>query len=429
MTVRAAAALLQLMACFGQEPPVAPSQDLRGLAFDELHAPTGTPDGGALVLGALDHVGPGHRTGAGILGRWEGQDLALPVPGDWKVVLVVERIEGGRGSVVLWAGTSLQRPRWVARFPVEVRGEGSPVLAWRATLDGVERTFSFRHDPASDRLLGTVRPPLQGTLSTAESVTLGRARTFLTYRDYRAYLAGKRITAVAHASPALARFGQGSLVYLPPGYEAAPDRRWPLILFLCGSGDVGGPVEELAKASPFLFIRERGDLPAVIVAPALSSSSRWRSFPTEYMEGVLDEAVTRWRVDPSRVAVTGLSMGGEAALRLALVRPERIAAVGMLSMADPRFDRSLRENGFQVTDVPYARAAAVPFYVVNGGRDPWVSPAAVRETVEALRAAGVKTAWKVLPEAGHDTWTATYADPGFYEWLLGTGRAPSAPRP
>ncbi len=403
----------------GAPRPVA-AQDLHELPFEQLHAPVAA-DGGALVFGALKAASPPDGARARLLGRWEGYDLALPVPRDWKIVLFVEEIHGDAATVALWAGTNLQRPRWAARFPAEVRGGEALVLTWRATLEGVERTFTFRLDPTSDRLLGSLGPALLGVESW-ERVVLTRDRRFLVHRDYPAYLAGKRIQGHPWEDPALARFGAGYLVYLPPGYETSADRRWPLILFFCGTGDRGTPLEDLAKASPFLFIRERGDLPAVILAPALNDSPRYRSFPTDYMKAVLDEALSRYRVDPARVAVTGLSMGGEAAIRLTLTSPERIAAAAVVSMADPRFDRGLQAQGFEAMDLSYRRAAAIPFYVVNGGRDPWISPRAVKRTVEAMQAAGVEVEWKLLPENGHDTWTDTSSDPAFYEWLLAKRR-------
>ena len=82
-------------------------------------------------------------------------------------------------------------------------------------------------------------------------------------------------------------YGQGYLLYLPEGYEANPKQTWPLIIFLHGSGDRGDNLFLLAKASPFMMIREKGPLPFIIVAPLLSTSQYYASFPENYMDGVL----------------------------------------------------------------------------------------------------------------------------------------------
>ena len=65
-------------------------------------------------------------------------------------------------------------------------------------------------------------------------------------------------------------YGKGYLLYLPEGYEANPKKTWPLMFFLHGYGDRGDNLFLLAKASPFMMIREKGPLPFIIVAPLLN---------------------------------------------------------------------------------------------------------------------------------------------------------------
>ena len=38
--------------------------------------------------------------------------------------------------------------------------------------------------------------------------------------------------------------------------------------------------------------------------------------------------------------------------------------------------------------------------------------------VDAIKAAGGDPKFTVYPEADHDSWTATYDNPEFYEWLF-----------
>ncbi len=44
--------------------------------------------------------------------------------------------------------------------------------------------------------------------------------------------------------------------------------------------------------------------------------------------------------------------------------------------------------------------------------------------VEALKAAGGDPKFTLYPDAGHDSWTATYANPEFWDWLLAQRRKP-----
>ena len=43
--------------------------------------------------------------------------------------------------------------------------------------------------------------------------------------------------------------------------------------------------------------------------------------------------------------------------------------------------------------------------------------------VEALKARGGNVRLTVYPDAGHDSWTESYANPKLYEWMLAQKRA------
>jgi predicted peptidase len=47
--------------------------------------------------------------------------------------------------------------------------------------------------------------------------------------------------------------------------------------------------------------------------------------------------------------------------------------------------------------------------------------------VEAVRAAGGTARLTMLPDAGHDVWTETYADSDIYDWLLEHQRSAAGP--
>ena len=47
--------------------------------------------------------------------------------------------------------------------------------------------------------------------------------------------------------------------------------------------------------------------------------------------------------------------------------------------------------------------------------------------VEALKKNGGNVKFTVYPDAGHDAWTQTYANPQLYEWLLQQKRTAKKP--
>jgi enterochelin esterase-like enzyme len=115
---------------------------------------------------------------------------------------------------------------------------------------------------------------------------------------------------------------------IPPGIREGERR--PLLLFLHGRGsnedDHLGP--DLSRALVAL-----GDRAPVIVFPYGGVSSYWHNrddgdWADYVMDEVLPRALATLPVDPKRVAVGGISMGGFGALDLARTHPRRFCAVG-----------------------------------------------------------------------------------------------------
>lgn len=198
------------------------------------------------------------------------------------------------------------------------------------------------------------------------------------------------------------------LLYLPKAYAAAPARRWPLLLFLHGSGERGDDLAKVKVHGPPKDLDLRDDFPFVVVSPQCPAEERWRA---DSLAALLDDVTRRLRVDPDRVYVTGLSMGGRGTWELALSYPERFAAIA------PVCGGALPDRACRLKDVP-VRA-------FHGAGDTVVPLAESERVVEAVRTCGGRAELVVYPEAGHDSWTAAYADPSLWDWLLSHRRRPS----
>ena len=193
-----------------------------------------------------------------------------------------------------------------------------------------------------------------------------------------------------------------ALVVLPEGYDAEVDRAWPLMIFLHGAGERGDSLEAVSVHGP---IKERWagrDLPFVIVAPQVPAGERWT---VGRVAAALDDALATYRIDTDRVYLTGLSMGGFGTWEAIMRMPERFAA------AVPICGGGL--------PLGLDAAASVPVWTFHGAMDPVVPIEMSVGMVRALRGAGGDVRFTVYPDAGHDSWTETYANPEVYEWLLG----------
>ncbi len=340
------------------------------------------------------------------LGRWEGYSLFPPIKKDRKLVLHFADISEQGGRLYGWIGTNIQYPEMISEAHFRVADGETPKVEFKMKwLDGSTLVNSFWYDRENDILRGEAKRANSGEQTDIFELT--RDKTFFVYKDYVQYLAGKNITVHEYKNPDLKQYGKGYMLYLPEGYEAEKQKSWPLIYFLHGSGDCGDNLLVLAKASPFMFIREKGPLQAIIVAPLLANTSDFALFPEEYMDGALEEFLTTYRVDASRIYLTGLSLGGEAVYRFVLHQPDVFAAVSPLCA----FTLGSNASAMQ-------KIKNIPVWAIHGAEDTIVTPDRGQKPVDELKQAGGNVKFSLLPGHDHDVWTDTYSDPTFFEWLL-----------
>ena len=201
------------------------------------------------------------------LGRWEGYGYGAPVKKDHKVVLFVQDITAREGTTYVWWGTNLQYPDGFGEVHFRVVPGNQPSIEWQLVQpDGSKDVATFTYDSTTNKLIGWRK--LSRDNSTDGPYELTRDQSFDIYKDYAQYLESKRIYARTYQDKSLQQYGPGYLVYLPEGYEADSTKTWPLVFFLHGVGDRGDNLLLVAKNSPFMYVREKGPLPCIIVAPS-----------------------------------------------------------------------------------------------------------------------------------------------------------------
>lgn len=193
------------------------------------------------------------------------------------------------------------------------------------------------------------------------------------------------------------------LLFLPQGYKESK-QSWPLMLFLHGSGESGTNLAKVKAHGPPKIVESKPDFPFILVSP----QSPGRGWNIKTLTALLDDVIGNYRVDTSRIYLTGLSMGGFGTWSLAAAHPEKFAAIVPIC------------GGGKPEDAK--KLAALPIWVFHGAKDPTVPVERSREMVAAIRAAGGNVKYTEYPEAKHDCWTATYNNPEPYTWLLAQKR-------
>ena len=183
------------------------------------------------------------------------------------------------------------------------------------------------------------------------------------------------------------------LLFLPAAYAVHP-QRWPLMLFLHGAGERGDDLQLVKRHGVAKIVEEQPAFPLLVVSPQCPPTEAWAPEP---LLALLDDIEQHYDVDPERLYVTGLSMGGFGTWAIALAAPDRFAAIAPIcGGGDPSRVGVLRH---------------LPVWAFHGARDTIVPLQRTVEMVEALRQCGGNVRFTVYPEAGHDAWTATYANP------------------
>lgn len=217
------------------------------------------------------------------------------------------------------------------------------------------------------------------------------------------------------------RMGEQSFaytVYIPPEYT--PDRPWPAILFLHGSGERGGDGLLQSEVGIGTAIRRNRALcPAIVVMPQCRPGQLWVSAMAEMAVRCLDATAREYRVDPDRTYLTGLSMGGFGAWLLAERMPGRFAAVVPICGF---YGQPNAATGSETLAKLGESLRATPIWCFHGTLDPAVPAARSREIVAAIRAAGGAPRYSEFPDGQHDVWSRAYADAELWRWMLAQRR-------
>lgn len=193
------------------------------------------------------------------------------------------------------------------------------------------------------------------------------------------------------------------LFFLPERYAASPGERWPLILFLHGAGERGDDLELVKIHGIAKIVETQPDFPFVCVSPQCPADTLW-SHHIVALKGLLDEILPRYAVDPQRVYLTGMSMGGFGTWSLGTAYANDFAAIAPIcGGGSPFWVAALKD---------------VPVWAFHGADDPIVPVEQSQRMVEALRASGGNAKLTVYPGVEHDSWTRTYENPALYDWFL-----------
>ncbi|SHF05896.1 prolyl oligopeptidase family serine peptidase [Chryseobacterium sp. OV279] len=177
----------------------------------------------------------------------------------------------------------------------------------------------------------------------------------------------------------------------------------PLIVFLHGSGERGNNLEAVKAHSPFTYKNLMKE-PVAILAPQCPADSWW---DTVTVYNLIKEIQEKYKIDASRIYLTGLSLGGWGTLKLAMEHPEMFAAV--VPVCAPT-DLIMYSNINQYKDLNMK--------IFHGGMDDIVLPENALNFYQRLHPVNPSAELVIFPNDNHNSWDSTYSDPKLYEWMF-----------
>lgn len=215
----------------------------------------------------------------------------------------------------------------------------------------------------------------------------------------------------------------GYLVAFPTGYDKS--KKYPLIIFLHGTGEGGRNELDLKNNGPFKEIASGKEINAIVLAPQFPNDNDWwNEIAIDWIATMVQRSdfQTEYNVFP-KIGITGLSAGSRGAVMFAIRHPQLVSSVSMVAM-----------RGYDLTNI--AKASEVPFWILTnkGDTGDWFA------FIKAMTILGVevKTTTKdgnttLWDGTSHDSWTRAYKITELYEWHIEHGTViiepPTEPEP
>ena len=196
-------------------------------------------------------------------------------------------------------------------------------------------------------------------------------------------------------------------LFLPANYSEA--KSLPTILFLHGSGERGedGIVNAQIGLGAAVLARQ-ADFPAIVIFAQARESWNADKPDAQAALATLDEVAARFKVDPNRIILTGLSMGGRGAWEIASANRNRFSAV--VPICSPARIESANQ------------LKSLPLWSIVGDADRVETVRSMRAMTSKLIEEGSTARYTEYRGVGHNSWDRAYNDRELLDWMLAQKR-------
>jgi predicted peptidase len=209
-----------------------------------------------------------------------------------------------------------------------------------------------------------------------------------------------------------------------PAHYNSTTKKYPLLIFLHGSGETGNGTTDLPKVLnnavpnliknqtfPASFVSGDKNYSFIVISPQFKG---WPS-PAD-VNAVIGYSIDNFRIDETRIYVTGLSMGGGATWDYAALYARKIAAiVSICGASAPNMGKAKN-----IAD------SNLPVWAFHNENDNTVPVNSTKDYISMINSFNSTPPAKMTlwPTGGHNAWTKatdpTYKEDNInmYEWML-----------
>lgn len=185
------------------------------------------------------------------------------------------------------------------------------------------------------------------------------------------------------------------LISIPETYDN-DDTNYPLLIFLHG-GDRSN-----TKHHPKKYATEQGiDIPMIIAAPHCSRGCSWSRVD---FEALVNEISENFRIDKTKIFITGYSMGGYGTWSALTNYPKLFAAAAPIC------------GGGNPNKICVVKNTSIKAF---HAKDDNVTPySGSKNMVKALESCNGKIELISYNSGGHGIWPSIFRDNEFYDWFM-----------
>lgn len=194
-------------------------------------------------------------------------------------------------------------------------------------------------------------------------------------------------------------------LYLPKDYYTS-NKTYPVIFFFHGGAQIGNPDPNvLTEVGVPLHALTTGDFPFIVIAPLLTSDVN--NWVISDMDKMYNEVLGLYRMDLSRINVSGFSLGGSAAWIWASSNPNRFASINPIGC---------------YADDNVCNVKNTPVWDFHNRYDMVFHLEIIQKSIDDLKACGGNVKFTIYDDGGHEGWTKAYKDPALYDWIAAQKR-------